>query len=134
MTANEVISLTGELRPHPIPETVLLRWLGELDGQIRCGLLDRYAAGEETPFDPAEEPDRELAVPPPYDGIYCDWLALCIDTALGETARANNDAALFERDRSAFAAHINRTRTARTSVIDAGLGRVCARRGGEAGA
>lgn len=123
MTANEALTLTAELRPHPFPETVLLRWLGELDGTFYDALFSRHTAGEgPVPFDPAAEPDRPLLVPPPYDGIYTDWLILRIDTALGETTRANNGAALFERDRAALAAHLSRTRAPAATVIDAGLG------------
>lgn len=133
MTANEAVTLIGELRPHPLPEAVLFRVLGELDGQVSAELLSRYEAGEGrsfgSPFDPQAEPDRPLIVPFPYDGLYIHRLSFAIDTALGETARANNSAALFNRAWQSYAAYINRTCAARGETVSAGFG-ACNREAG----
>ena len=114
MTFQQAIDQADALRPNELELNMKLRWLSNLDGQIRTELLAAFESGqaELVPYtDQSSKLNAPLAIPFPYDELYPRYLAMRIDLEHGELDRYNNDAALYNRLWQVTAAHYCRTHT-----------------------
>ena len=102
MTVNEIIANVDLKEPNSYSSAEKLRWLSALDGKIfeevlktHEGLepgasLDAYSTGEE-----------ELLIPFPYgEGVYTHYLIAMIAAANAETARYNQQIAMYNAEYS----------------------------------
>ncbi len=108
MTLNTCLALTDTILPNSMDVEVKCRWLSELEGRIRVELLGESPSG--TPFDLTESGHAELTVPYPYDQLYWMYLCAMIEYAMGDTARYENGAALFNTAYQNYAKYLIRTK------------------------
>lgn len=110
MTAKEAIERADAVRPNAIAEQTKLRWLRQLDMELRREVLDKNAVG--SAYDgvgldvQAMSPAAVLLAPYDLAGMYVHWLCAQVDLSLGELDRYAADAALYNTARSAFAVSI----------------------------
>ena len=113
------------LKPNAFVLDEKLRWLNELEGNVKNDLEERYedyesvnpewyaadAFGEEgyTQEQALLSEPPELLVPFPYDAIYSTWIEAKIDLANGETGKYNNTMAVFQGQYADFMNRCNRT-------------------------
>ena len=131
MTQNEALQRVMTDRPGEATEAELEKWLNDLDVRWKLEQIDthwptaeEYAAAqaaaeeedseeseetEEETEEEEEETDKTLLIQPPDDEVYIYWLYAKIDQRLGEIARYNNDAMLFNAAWDAAAKRWNRT-------------------------
>ena len=104
MTLREAISEVDELYPNSYNDGHKVRWLSELDGNIRKKIIDTHDGAPETPFTgyTINSLDEQLIVPFPFESIYRWWLIAQIDITDGEVNRYNNDIALYNKAYSEF--------------------------------
>lgn len=77
MKIQEAITMADGLMPNQYTEAQKLRWLSELEGQAKRELFDRCRNNPAAGFAGYAEdtdPETELLIPHPYDGVYIDWL------------------------------------------------------------
>jgi len=121
MTAQEAITRADALKPNAVPEAEKLRWLASLEGQIKNEIVDTHE-GWDVPLPAGEKisPDDALFVPPPYEEVYVFWIMAKIDFTNGEFESFGNSKALFNSTFSAYAEHVNRTMTPKSSEVKYG--------------
>ena len=79
MTIREAICISEQLNPDQFPEEDKVRWLSNLDGQLKRDIFDTRQGlpAEEFAGYTMEDLDRELLVPAPYDDeIYPAFLIM----------------------------------------------------------
>lgn len=94
MTIESCMNLVNAMAPSRLDDAVKLRFLGEIEGQVRVELHgelpDAVAA-----FDTSTPKDTELCVPHPYDQLYWMYLLAMMSYISGDIIRYENAAALF---------------------------------------
>lgn len=112
MTISEAISNIDAIKPNRYSRSDKIKWLSTLDGLIKTEIIDTHESDVETvfvPYNDNTDPDTELLVPAPYDGVYRYWLESQIDHANAEITQYNNSSAAYNSAFSAFERHYNRT-------------------------
>ncbi len=107
MTIQNFLDLTDVLAPGGVDSTVRLRWLSEIEGRVRVELYGEDPASL-SPIASDTPRDTVLAAPSPYDRLY--WLhhlAMC-DCLLGDAARYENAAALFNEAYASLGRYLKR--------------------------
>lgn len=96
MTIKEVVAQIQATKPSVFGVPDFVRWLNELDGQLKREVIDTHEGGRcfWRPYEP-EDMEQELLVKPPYDGLYVHYLASKIDYANAEYGKFNNTNAMF---------------------------------------
>lgn len=72
MTINEAIAQVNRTRQNRIPDDVMITWLSRLDHQIYEEVIRTREGWESVSFTPygADDGEKTLLVPPPYDEMY----------------------------------------------------------------
>lgn len=72
MTINEAIAQVNRTRQNRIPDDVMIRWLSNLDHQIYEEVIKTREGWESVSFTTygADDGEKTLLVPPPYDEMY----------------------------------------------------------------
>lgn len=112
MTIHEAIVRLDMLKHNTFTDAEKIAWLSELDGRIRCDVLDQHEGGPETPFagyDTMTPRDTKLLVPFPDDGFYVPYLQAMVDYHNGEIEKYNNSNAIFSAHYSVFRHRYTRT-------------------------
>lgn len=93
MTPSKVMEYIDSIRPNAYGEEVKLQWISDVDGMVK-----RLVIQEKTfePYIYPDDMDKELLIPPPYDGVYSLYLESMIDYYNREYGNYNNSAAMFE--------------------------------------
>ena len=125
MTPNKAIERIDKLRPNPYSEEDKLRWINELDGQVKTlvfqwnekyiqELESKRKSGEITEeeykklidktkeYSYPEDLDKELLIPAPFENLYCLYLEANIDYHNREYKNYNNTARMFEAQFSEY--------------------------------
>lgn len=105
MIISNLIGYVNSVKPHNFDNSVLIRWLNEVEGRIQTEiyLIDiheivQYDWSDSWTSDrKAEELAKELLVPAPYDDIYTTYILAEIDNANGEYNRYANTKAQFDK-------------------------------------
>lgn len=115
MTIRECIDNIDANKPNQYTDADKITWLSQLDYSIlndiilthKFNFFDKVIA----PFRPyrADDMDKELIAPFPYDVLYPAYLSMKIDELNQETARYNNSATMFNAYYEDYAKHINKT-------------------------
>ena len=94
MTLSKAIKGFRDLCPNPYPSEQLIAWISELDG---LALADIFSSRADCPEGwqayTQTDMDKELLIPPPYDGIYFDWLKSKVDYWQDESNYSNSSKA-----------------------------------------
>ena len=109
MIISEAIAQATTLTGQVVDNTVLVRWLSELDGQLA---FEFYRIEGWTPYDPVEDLGSELLVPFPWDGAYVHHLAAQTYFTNGEYDRYENERVMANSVLSEFRAFMQRTQAA----------------------
>lgn len=102
MTVNELIAAADLKEPNSYSREEKLHWLSALDGKIVEEVLKTHEgfedSGEKRLYATGEE---ELLIPYPYgEGIYTHYLIAMIAAANAETARYNQQIAMYNANYS----------------------------------
>lgn len=110
MTIDEVLAEIEEVKPHQYDNSLLIRWLGQLEGKIVTEIINTHE-GEPVTFNGFTESDaaEELIVPNEYADLYKYYLYAMIDFANGETDRYTNSMIMFNSAYQEYANYYNRT-------------------------
>lgn len=92
MTPNKAIERVSSVLPDAYSDENKLRWISELDGMVRRLV---YQEAETEPYKFPEDMDKELLVPPPFDGVYEAYIMSKIDFHNQEWGKYNNTATTF---------------------------------------
>ena len=106
MRAKEAIAQLRELKPNQYSDSMMLRWLSDLDGQIYDDVMKNSEDAPPYPCLPytvERDLDRHLLVPGPHHGLYVHYLSAQIDYHNGEYDRYNNGMVMFNVAYQAFA-------------------------------
>ena len=106
MTINNAIAEAQRLHPDTIPDSIKVRWLGELDGKI---MLETMFRNDFSPYRFPEDADRNLIVSEPYDNIYTLYIIAMSDFFSGEMENYGASAALFDAAYAEFRKNYIRT-------------------------
>ncbi len=109
MRASDMIEEVKRLRPSEYEDTLLLKWLGEVEWSVFREIIQTHEGGEHIHFEGLHSAGQELLVPESYGSLYKHWLCAKIDENNQETGRYNNSAALFMTAWSDYANYYNRT-------------------------
>ena len=107
MTQKEAIALATAVRPHALPEDLLLHFLGELEGRIAAEVRHESPKGE---LSPVKGKRNALSVPAPFDRLYWTYLVAMIDLSVGDTQAYQTSLQLFEEAYRAYACHYQRAK------------------------
>lgn len=113
MTIGEAIKLVDKLKPNQYPQTLKIKWLSKLDGQI---FGEVFSTHEESPVDNFTGYDEEtpqstaLLVPYPFDeDIYSFYLQAAVDRENGEISKYNATQTAYNGAYQVFQDWYNRT-------------------------
>lgn len=113
MTIIEAIERTDNLKPNGYTQEEKVKWLSDLDGQIKTEIIDTHEGFEGVSFegytDETDVNNTVLLVPSPYDDVYIKWLMAQIDFANGESGKYNNSVTMFNTAMTAYGNYYNRT-------------------------
>lgn len=117
MTIYDAIAHADELRNNKIDEPIKVGMLSELDGRIDREIIRPY--GETGAFIGynADDLDRELLAPYPYDSLYVTYLEAEICRLNGEMQKYNAARSIFAEKYEAFRAWYVRTHTYNTPNV-----------------
>ena len=118
MTIADAIARADAVKPNGVPEAEKIRWLTGLECIIKNEIVDTHSGWEEEPAAalPSALGDA-LFAPPPFDETYVMWLLARIDFINGEYDAYANSSAVFNSAFSAFADHVNRTKTPKSAAL-----------------
>lgn len=110
MTINEVITQVQTLKPHDIPDEILVRWLSVLEGKIIDEIILTHELAERIEFNgyTINDMDTELIVPNTYADVYIYYLEAMIDQTHNEGARFNSSMQMFNSAWQDYANYYNR--------------------------
>ena len=111
MTLIEAINKIDTLKPNNYTQSDKVKWLSNLDGVIKTGIIDTHEGGENVIFNGYDDNtpiDTVLLAPAPYDDLYIKWLENQIDYYNAEFGKFNNSAMTFNTAYSAFERYYNR--------------------------
>ena len=120
MTLIEAINQIDLLKPNTYTLQEKISWLSDLDGIIKCEIIDTHEGSESVSFsgyEPETPLDTVLLVPPPYDDVYIKWLEAQMDYVTGETSRYENSMLMYNTAFSTFKRYYNRTHMPKGSSI-----------------
>jgi len=100
MTVNEIIADVDLKEPNSYSSDEKLRWLSALDGKIFAEVLQTHEGLEEgASFTPYSTGAETPLIPFPYcEGVYTHYLIAMIAAANAETARYNQQIALYNAE------------------------------------
>ena len=102
MTVNEIIADVDLKEPNACTAGEKLRWLSSLDGKIFAEVLQTHEGLEaDAAFTPYSDGTETPLIPFPYcEGVYTHYLIAMIAAANAETARYNQQIALYNAEYS----------------------------------
>ncbi len=102
MTVNEIIADVDLKEPNSYSSDEKLRWLSSLDGKIFAEVLQTHEGLEaDAAFTPYSDGTETPLIPFPYcEGVYTHYLIAMIAAANAETARYNQQIALYNAEYS----------------------------------
>ena len=111
MTLKEAIDRFDRLYPNALDYDAKRKMLSDFDGRLFSEVLVHYQG---MPlifigYGPDADPDTELLAEFPFDDLYIKLLCAENDAVNGDTARYNNDAALFNASYAHYADYVTRT-------------------------
>lgn len=112
MTIIEAINIIDTLKPNSYTQLDKIRWLSDLDGIIKTGIIDTHEGGETVVFNGYDEKtdiNTRLLVSSPYEDVYTKWLEAKIDYTNAEYGKYNNSVTAYNTAYSAFERYYNRT-------------------------
>lgn len=112
MTIKEAIDLVDKLKPNQYSETLKIKWLSKLDGQIYKEVFLTHEDNEVASFNGYDDANQDtvLLVPYPYDeDIYNYFLQAQIDKENGEMGKYNQNITLYNNAYRNFQNDYNRT-------------------------
>lgn len=112
MTINEAIAKADEMCPNATPFSEKVRWLSNLDKNIKQDIIDKHVGGDEVVFSPYDDDtsgDTELLVSAPYDDMYVFWIISRIHLFNDEIQKYNNMSTMYNNQYSEFERWYNRT-------------------------
>lgn len=128
MTIGQCIAQADQLRANSVSEQEKIRWLFDLDMQLRHEFFPRYERedqdGEELDRAPREDADVEtlrdykLSVSGPYQELYVFYLASRVDFAMEEMETYSFDNAMFQQAMDDFRKDYNRTHMPKSAKFD----------------
>ena len=100
MTVNEIIANVDLKEPNSYTSAEKLRWLSALDGKIFAEVLSTHEGlAADAAFTPYSTGAETLLIPFPYcEGVYTHYLIAMIAAANAETARYNQQIALYNAE------------------------------------
>ena len=100
MTVNEIIANVDLKEPNSYSSEEKLRWLSSLDGKIFAEVLQTHGGlAADAAFTPYADGTETLLIPFPYgEGVYTHYLIAMIAAANAETARYNQQIALYNAE------------------------------------
>ena len=100
MTVNEIIASVDLKEPNSYTAAEKLRWLSALDGKIFAEVLSTHEGlAADAAFTPYSTGAETLLIPFPYcEGVYTHYLIAMIAAANAETARYNQQIALYNAE------------------------------------
>lgn len=104
MKIRDVLDYVIELQEPAFSETVLLRWLNQVEAEIQTEVLLLAVDGivQYSAEDLKEGSDTELIVPAPFNKLYEDYLLWRIALGQGEAERANNLETIYHNSYLAY--------------------------------
>ena len=112
MKVKEAIMCADTLMPNQYEYEQKVRWLSELEGQAKREIFDLYKDSPADGFTGYKEgvhDDQTLLIPPPYDGVYIDWLQAQFSYFNAEFTRHGNAQLRFNNSYLTFQAYWIRT-------------------------
>lgn len=104
MTRGEVLTLVTQLRAHEYSESVMLRWLEELEKKISIEIHGN--APDKAPR--VIVASEKLSVQTPYDRVYWTYLVSMIDFVSGSFENFERSNALFKEAYADYARFVQR--------------------------
>ena len=108
MTINSCLTLVDQLLPNKVERAVKCRWLEEVDAQVRVELWGEVPNALPEPTGTVDG-SRTLSAPYPFDRLYWLYLVAMIHCVMGDTARYENNAALFNSAYLHYAKYVMRS-------------------------
>ena len=111
MTIIEAINKIDTLKPNSYTQEYKVKWLSELDGNIKIEIIDTHEGGSDIAFsgyDDTTDINTKLLVSAPHEDIYIKWLESKIDYNNAEYGKYNNSSIAFNNAYSAFERYYNR--------------------------
>ena len=104
MKIRDVLDYVIELQEPAFSETVLLRWLNQVEAEIQTEVLLLAVDGivQYSAEDLKAEANTELIVPAPFSKLYEDYLLWRIALGQGEAERANNLETIYHNSYLAY--------------------------------
>ena len=104
MKIRDVLDYVIELQEPAFSETVLLRWLNQVEAEIQTEVLLLAVDGivQYSAEDLKAESNTELIVPAPFSKLYEDYLLWRIALGQGEAERANNLETIYRESYLAY--------------------------------
>lgn len=99
MTPNKAIEIVDGLKPNTFGDEDKLRWINELEGMVQRLVIQ---ADEIKQLSYADDMDKELLIPAPYEDCYTLFLEAKIDFYNKEIESYNNSALMFEAQYSEY--------------------------------
>ena len=101
MTLKECIDFVDGIEPNDYTESQKTAWVSEAEGMVYTDVFLRPVR-EFAPLDYARDKDQPLAVLPPHDKLYRDYLQARIHFANGEYDRYTGSMSLFNAEWGEF--------------------------------
>lgn len=110
MTINEVITQVQTLKPHQMPDEIMVRWISVLEGKIIDEIILTHELSEKVEFNgySINDMDTELVVPDTYADVYIYYLEAMIDHTNNESARYTSSMQMFNSAWQNYANYYNR--------------------------
>lgn len=109
----ELFAMCDESKPNQYGTEMKTQWLNEVEGIVVDEILN-LAEGNDIDFEKYEyerDAERELMVPDRYCDLYLNYLFCKIDYMNAEYARYNNEVAMYNAAKDAYASYYRRTHT-----------------------
>ena len=94
MKIREAISQVRELSGNAVADSMLVRWLSELDGRL---MLDFYKGDGWASYALPQDEEHELLVPFPWDQMYVHYLEAMVYYSNGEFERYRNSYEMYNK-------------------------------------
>lgn len=111
MKISDAIAQLDGLKHNVYNYSDKVAWLSRLDTMVKKHIIDSHEGGESiafTGYTAETDPQTELLVPEPFDGMYLRWLEAQIDYYNGEYERYNQAMAMFEAEYNGYERWYNR--------------------------
>ena len=120
MKIKEAINLIDMQKHNTYSQGEKIGWLSKVDGMVKRLIIDTHEGGEDvvfTGYDDKTDPETELLVPAPFDGLYIRYLETVIDYTNGEYDKYNNTMMMFKSEYDTYASYYNRSHMPKGSKI-----------------